>query len=59
MSGSSLDGLDIALVNLTEVRGQWSFEVVHAACEPYPEGWPTRLRDAANLNVTDFLKLHT
>jgi 1,6-anhydro-N-acetylmuramate kinase len=30
MSGSSLDGLDIAFVQLDEVRGQWSYEILHA-----------------------------
>ncbi len=27
MSGSSLDGLDIAYVHLLETRGKWSFEI--------------------------------
>ena len=27
MSGSSLDGLDIALVHLNEVAGKWTFKI--------------------------------
>ena len=59
MSGSSLDGLDIAYVQLEEVRGQWSFEILHAECLPYTEHWVVALRHATTINVGDFLKLHT
>ena len=59
MSGSSLDGLDIAYVQLDEVRGQWSYEILNAVCVPYSEKWMNGLRNAANINVSDFLKLHT
>ena len=59
MSGRSLDGLDIAYVQLDEVRGKWAYEIVHAECVPYNEQWETELRHAANMNVSDFLKLNT
>jgi len=59
MSGSSLDGLDIVHVQLDEVRGQWSYEILHGDCIPYSEQWTTDLRHAADINVSDFLKLHT
>ncbi len=59
MSGSSLDGLDIVHVQLDEVRGQWSYEILHADCIPYTEQWTNDLRNAANKNVGDFLKLHS
>lgn len=59
MSGSSLDGLDIVHVQIEDVRGQWSYEILHADCIPYSVQWSDELRHAANLNVGDFLKLHT
>lgn len=59
MSGSSMDGLDIVHVQLDEVRGQWSFELLHADCIPYNERWTADLKDAAAMHVSDFLKLHT
>ena len=59
MSGSSLDGLDIAYVQLEEVRGKWSYEIIHAECMSYSEQWVDGLRHAADMNVGDFLKLHT
>jgi anhydro-N-acetylmuramic acid kinase len=59
MSGSSMDGLDIAHVQLEEVRGQWKYEILNAACLPYTEKWVKDLQHASDVNVGDFLKLHT
>lgn len=36
MSGSSLDGLDLALCAFHEHRGRWSFEIQKARTLPYP-----------------------
>lgn len=59
MSGSSLDGLDIAYVQLEETRGKWAFEVLHAACMPYSQEWRDHLATADMLTAGPFLKLHT
>lgn len=59
MSGSSLDGLDIAFVHLNEVRGAWQHEVVHAECIPYTPEWVAKLKNASRLTVHEYLKLHT
>ncbi len=59
MSGSSLDGLDIALVELTEISGKWSFRIQEAQCMSYPGKWAEELKHAAQLSVPDFLRLHT
>lgn len=59
MSGSSLDGLDIAYVQLEETRGNWSFELLHAACIPYNEEWKYKLLHASQWNAPDLLRLHT
>ena len=59
MSGSSLDGLDIAYVQLEEVRGQWSYEILQADCVPYTDKWVADLQHAGTKNVSDFLKLNT
>jgi anhydro-N-acetylmuramic acid kinase len=59
MSGSSLDGLDIAFVQLEEVRGKWSFELLQGECIPYSDKWLEDLRYAADMHVADFLKLNT
>ena len=59
MSGSSLDGLDIAYVQLEETRGNWSFELLQAVCIPYNEEWQYKLRHASQWNAPDLLRLHT
>jgi len=58
MSGSSLDGLDIAFVELQAKPGQWDFDIVEAECIPYPEEWIGKLQNAINLNAKDYLLLH-
>ena len=59
MSGSSLDGLDIAFVKLEEVRGKWSFRIEAAECLPYSAEWIHNLSHANMMQVPDFLRLHT
>jgi anhydro-N-acetylmuramic acid kinase len=59
MSGSSLDGLDIAFVQLTETRGQWSFEILQAETVPFTDGWGGKLRNADERSVLEYVKMHT
>lgn len=59
MSGSSLDGLDIAYTRLTEISGKWSYEIMEAECVPYPAGLAADLKRANTLPVPAFLRLHT
>lgn len=59
MSGSSLDGLDIAHVQLEEVRGKWSYQILNCACVPYSKEWTELLRRATTTSVADFLRLHS
>lgn len=39
MSGSSLDGLDIAYCEFTEEKGHWSFKILHTDVVAYPDDW--------------------
>lgn len=59
MSGSSLDGLDIAFVRLKEESGKWSYEWLATDCKPYPEAWLQKLKEAQSMSVPRFLRLHT
>lgn len=59
MSGSSLDGLDIAYVHLHETGGRWSMDIQHTACYPYSKDWQERLRSATHLPALDYMLLHT
>ena len=64
MSGSSLDGLDIAYVHLQEraatsqLPKTWDFSLLHTACYPYPEDWKRRLAEATALSALDYQVLH-
>ncbi len=59
MSGSSLDGLDIAYCHIEESRGQWTYTIQAAACIPYSAQWQQDLQGAAQKSVADFLELHS
>ncbi|MDP4148010.1 MAG: anhydro-N-acetylmuramic acid kinase [Bacteroidota bacterium] len=58
MSGSSLDGLDIAYVHLQENAGKWEYQFIHTACHPYSAPWRERLAGAPGLTASDYLLLH-
>jgi anhydro-N-acetylmuramic acid kinase len=44
MSGTSLDGLDIAYVRFSEEYGKTEYEILRAECVPYDAGWREKLR---------------
>jgi anhydro-N-acetylmuramic acid kinase len=58
MSGSSLDGLDIAFAEIHENGGAWGAEILAADCYPYPPEWVERLKNATSLNALDYQLLH-
>jgi anhydro-N-acetylmuramic acid kinase len=59
MSGSSLDGLDMAFVHFEENAGQWTFEILETCCKPYPPYWKEKLTGFNDLTAKDYLILHT
>jgi anhydro-N-acetylmuramic acid kinase len=59
MSGSSLDGLDMAFVHFEETAGQWTFEILESCCKPYPEEWKDKLTGINGLFAKDYLYVHT
>jgi len=58
-SGSSLDGLDLVFVALTEVRGKWTYEIKGAERKAYTEDWKEKLSNAANMPARDYFLLHS
>lgn len=58
MSGSSLDGLDIAFVEFQENGGKWKYEILEADCYPYSAEWISRLKKAISLNALEYQILH-
>jgi anhydro-N-acetylmuramic acid kinase len=57
MSGTSLDGLDIACCTFTR-DDQWRFDLHEAATISYDDTWRNRLRDAHNLSGLELAQLH-
>jgi anhydro-N-acetylmuramic acid kinase len=58
MSGSSLDGLDIAFVEFQESGGKWSYEILNTACYAYDDEWIQRLKNATTLSALEYQLLH-
>jgi anhydro-N-acetylmuramic acid kinase len=59
MSGSSLDGIDIAFVEFQEKGGNWNFEILHSSCKEYDKEWLAKLKNATELSAVDYQLLHT
>ncbi len=59
MSGSSLDGLDIAYVIFEKINDAWSFEIAASECLEYPPAMLTKLKNAKQLSIEEFYKIHT
>ncbi|AZA99550.1 anhydro-N-acetylmuramic acid kinase [Chryseobacterium joostei] len=58
MSGTSLDGLDICLVEFKK-QDRWTFEILNADTLPYSTDWENKLRNSIHLSVDDLLELHS
>jgi anhydro-N-acetylmuramic acid kinase len=58
MSGTSLDGLDIAAVDFFLVDNNWQFELKHATTLPYLSQFKSQLREVYHLSSFDLAKLH-
>lgn len=59
MSGSSLDGLDIAYVHIFENGGKWSYEIQNAAIYSYTHDWSNALKTAGKLSAFELQIFHT
>ena len=57
MSGSSLDGLDIALVRFQEKSGKYRFQILEAETLPYPEQWKVMLSEAFHKQPEELVQL--
>lgn len=49
MSGTSLDGVDVAQIHFTK-GDQWHFEIINAETIPYPDAWKNKLQEGINFD---------
>jgi anhydro-N-acetylmuramic acid kinase len=59
MSGSSMDGLDIAYCILEEVGGKWSYQIPHATCVAFDTEWKEKLTRLTTMPAKELLLAHT
>lgn len=56
MSGTSLDGVDIAHCRFTKSNNGWKFKLNHAETFPYENRWADRLQEAFKLSKENLLE---
>jgi anhydro-N-acetylmuramic acid kinase len=58
MSGSSLDGLDLARVVFTETQQGWNYNIVAAECISYDDSLRTLIRNIPSRNAYHLAEMH-
>lgn len=58
MSGTSMDGLDIACCQFTESTNQYEFELIASEQVDFPEIWVSRLQNLPTQSAEIFAKTH-
>lgn len=58
MSGTSLDGLDIALCGFEELHNKWHFEVLATTTIPYSQEWKKRFSEVFDADAVTLARLH-
>jgi len=58
MSGTSMDGLDIAYCKLANKKNKWRSEIIKAITVKYSSLWKKKLSNAHKLRTEDLLALH-
>ena len=56
MSGTSLDGVDLACCYFEEYNGIWSYKIQVAETIPYSEQWKERLRNLENASAFEYVR---
>jgi anhydro-N-acetylmuramic acid kinase len=56
MSGTSLDGVDLACCSFALENGTWNYSILAAETIPYPIEWKKRLPELETLSAVEFVK---
>jgi anhydro-N-acetylmuramic acid kinase len=58
MSGTSLDGLDLAYCHIWEEKTKWEFEIKATKSVAYTNEMETKLKDSISLSAAELLQFH-
>ena len=56
MSGTSLDGLDLAFCHLEKTENKWKYQIIEGQTIPYPEEWQHRLKTVEGGSALELVK---
>jgi anhydro-N-acetylmuramic acid kinase len=59
MSGTSLDGIDLAHVIFSRLENRWHYQIEETKAVPYTEDWVYRLKKAVDFSPEELEKLNT
>lgn len=58
MSGTSLDGIDLAHVYFTVLNNRWNYVIAETTTIPYSQQWLNKLKNAVDFNENELLLLN-
>jgi anhydro-N-acetylmuramic acid kinase len=58
MSGTSLDGIDLAHIYFTIHDGKWQFKIHESETIPYPITWLNKLKVAVHFSEKELIQLN-
>ena len=58
MSGTSLDGIDLAHIHFTINEGKWAYEILETETTSYPSDWLNKLKIAVDFSEEELTKLN-
>ncbi|MGX7667939.1 anhydro-N-acetylmuramic acid kinase [Flavobacterium pedocola] len=58
MSGTSLDGVDLAHIHFAVDKGKWQFQIFESETVAYSDAWVNRLKKAVDFSMEELLQLN-
>lgn len=58
MSGTSLDGIDLAHIHFSIEDGKWTFEILETETVSYTNDWVNKLKTAVDFSASELTKLN-